>query len=235
MIQLMKISCIIPAYNEEKSIQTTLRLLLPLLSQTLYEIIVINDYSTDKTWSILDTFPPKENLHIHHNLKNLGKSGTVARGIQLAKGDYILLLDADLLNLSQQNIIDLISPIQTQKSKSSIAFIKNSRPLRPFKKIDYCNGQRILPTPLLKQYQQEISNLRSYWLEVFLNKIQIKHKLSLSSILRTNVENDFHHQREWFFQGRKRNLKIWRHIISCAGGLFAIYKMNYDLEKLLKK
>lgn len=157
----MKISCIIPAYNEELSIKKTIKILIPLLENHLHEIIVIDDCSTDHTRSQMQP-PPHPNLHLLQNPHNLGKSGTVARGIQLAKGDYILLLDADLLNLSQQNIIDLISPIQTQKSKSSIAFIKNSRPLRPFKKIDYCNGQRILPTPLLKQYQQEISNLRSY-------------------------------------------------------------------------
>ena len=101
----MKVSCIIPAYNE-KSIVTTLNTIIPLLNWDLFEIIIINDCSNDQTQDILNSYPVQKNLHLIHNTNNLGKSATVARGIELAKGDYILLLDADLLHLTKQNIID---------------------------------------------------------------------------------------------------------------------------------
>lgn len=229
----MKISCIIPAYNEEKSILQTVQLLIPLLDIELYEVIIINDNSTDATKEKLSQLPILDHLHIVNNPQNLWKSGSVAQGIKKSKGDYIFLLDADLLNLNAQNIIDLIAPVKNKKSWSSIAFIKNSRPLRPFRKIDYCNGQRVLPTTLLKNNLSTISELRSYGLEVFLNKLQIQHQLSLASIHRNNVENDFHQNKDGRISWRKRNLKIWRDIIRSAGGIFAIYKMNYDLQKLL--
>ena len=231
----MKVSCIIPAYNEEKSITTTLNTIIPLLNWDLFEIIVINDCSNDQTQDILNSYPVQKNLHLIHNTNNLGKSTTVSRGIELAKGDYILLLDADLLHLTKQNIIDLIAPIKSWKSGSSIAFIKNSRPLRPFKKIDYCNGQRVIPTTLLKQNIWKISNLFWYGLEIFLNQLLIQNKISLASVHRDNVENDFHQNKDGLIKGRIKNLKIWRHILYSAWGLFALYKMNRKIQTLLKE
>lgn len=231
----MKVSCIIPAYNEEKSIIKTLDTIAPLLDSDLFEILVINDHSSDKTALLLDNYPPLPNLHIIHNSKNLGKSHSVAKGIKSSKGDFILLLDADLLHLTAQNILDLIAPIKSWKSKSSIAFIKNSRPLPPFKKIDYCNGQRVIPTTLLKQNIWKISNLLWYGLEIFLNQLLIQNKISLTSVHRDNVENDFHQNKDGLIKGRIKNLKIWRHILYSAWGLFALYKMNRKLKKLLKE
>ena len=231
----MKVSCIIPAYNEEKSIVTTLNTITPLLNWDLFEIIVINDCSNDQTQDILNSYPVQKNLHLIHNTNNLGKSATVSHGIELAKGDYILLLDADLLHLTKQNIIDLIAPIKSWKSRSSIAFIKNSRPLPPFKKIDYCNGQRVIPTTLLKQNIWKISNLLWYGLEIFLNQLLIQNKISLASVHRDNVENDFHQNKDGLIKGRIKNLKIWRHILYSAWGLFALYKMNRKLQTLLKE
>ena len=177
----------------------------------------------------------QKNLHLIHNTNNLGKSATVSRGIELAKGDYIVLLDADLLHLTKQNIIDLIAPIKNWKSRSSIAFIKNSRPLPPFKKIDYCNGQRVIPATLLKQNIWKISNLLWYGLEIFLNHLLIQNKISLASVHRDNVENDFHQNKDGLIKGRIKNLKIWRHILYSARGLFSVYKMNRELKKLLKE
>ena len=231
----MKVSCIIPAYNEEKSITTTLNTIIPLLNWDLFEIIVINDCSNDQTQDILNSYPVQKNLHLIHNTNNLGKSATVSHGIELAKGDYILLLDADLLHLTKQNIIDLIAPIKSWKSRSSIAFIKNSRPLPPFKKIDYCNGQRVIPATLLKQNIWKISNLLWYGLEIFLNQLLIQNKISLASVHRDNVENDFHQNKDGLIKGRIKNLKIWRHILYSAWGLFALYKMNRKLQTLLKE
>lgn len=231
----MKVSCIIPAYNEEKSIVTTLNTITPLLDWDLFEIIVINDNSNDQTQDILNSYPVQKNLYFIHNTNNLGKSATVSCGIEFAKGDYILLLDADLLHLTKQNIINLIAPIKNWKSSSSIAFIKNSRPLPPFKKIDYCNGQRVIPATLLKQNIWKISNLLWYGLEIFLNQLLIQNKISLASVHRDNVENDFHQNKDGLIKGRIKNLKIWRHILYSAWGLFALYKMNRKLQTLLKE
>lgn len=231
----LQISCIIPAYNEEKNIKQILELLLPLLGNELFEIIVVNDCSQDQTLKILSSFCQINWFHLINNTINLGKSKSVAQGIKAMQGNAVFLLDADLLYLEIDDIKRLISPLNAQKADLSMAFIKDSRPLPPFKKIDYCNGQRIFPLELIKEELAALEQLPSYGLEVFINKLLIKKQLRLCVVQRRNVENDFHYQKTTRWKGWLKVLRIRRHIISISWGLFAVYKMNFDLEKLLIK
>lgn len=230
---MISISCIIPAYNESKSISATIKSVLPLLGKEISELIIINDCSTDNTLEKINPFLENPNIHLISNTTNLGKSRSVAKAIKSVKGSHIFLLDADLLNLETKDLLNLITPIHNQTTDVSFAFIQNARPLRPFKKIDYCSGQRILPTWVLKNRLNHLSQLPSYGLEVFVNKLIIKQNLRLQVIARPNVSNDMHQNKDWRYLGRKKNLKIWRDIIKISGGLRNIYKMNIDLEKCL--
>ena len=130
---MKKISCIIPAYNEENGIENVLNVAAPLIGKYLSEVIVVDDGSSDNTKQIVKKFPT---VHFIEHEINKGKSRSVADGIKASKGDYILLLDADLKFLNEKNIIDLIDPIENEVSSVSISYRKNSWPLFPFKKID---------------------------------------------------------------------------------------------------
>ncbi len=88
------ISIIIPVYNEENTIKTILN---KVLNQKEYnkEIIVINDFSTDKTKSLIENeFLGK--IRIINNDKNYGKGFSIKKGIEVALGDIILIQDGDL-------------------------------------------------------------------------------------------------------------------------------------------
>src|SRR5205814_593344 len=100
----------------------------------LFEVIVIDDASSDQTKKIVKKFPAAT-LIAHE--KNEGKSRAVADGIAVATGDWIFLLDADLRFLNQKNIIDLITPIARGEADVAISYRKNAWPLFPFKNIDY--------------------------------------------------------------------------------------------------
>ncbi len=94
---MKKISIIIPLYNAENYIA---RCLDSIKNQTYqnYEIIVINDKSKDKSWEILNHYVSENqnvNFYIVNNDENLGLSKTRNKGIELAKGDYILFMDND--------------------------------------------------------------------------------------------------------------------------------------------
>lgn len=88
------ISVIIPAYNEEKFIGRAIRSILNQdFPRDSYEVIVINDYSQDRTRYALDLF--RDEISIIDNENNLGLPGSLNRGIKAAKGKYIVRLDAD--------------------------------------------------------------------------------------------------------------------------------------------
>ena len=100
-MQITKLSIIIPAYNEGKTIRNVLENVanLALVNDIEKEIIVINDCSTDNTLDEIEQFiqdnPSQPILAFYQNV-NKGKGAAIHKGIQLATGDYIVIQDADL-------------------------------------------------------------------------------------------------------------------------------------------
>jgi glycosyltransferase involved in cell wall biosynthesis len=97
----MKLSVIVPAYNEEKTILTVLEKLqsVDLIGGFQKEIVVVNDCSSDNTEGKVKEFISKNPLveitYFRHEI-NKGKGAALHTGIQKASGDYIIVQDADL-------------------------------------------------------------------------------------------------------------------------------------------
>ena len=97
----MLISIVVPCYNEEGVIAETHRRLLQVLnaqSGIESEILYIDDGSRDQTWPILQTLPSSERVTIRALTlsRNFGHQLAVSAGIERAKGDAVVLIDADL-------------------------------------------------------------------------------------------------------------------------------------------
>lgn len=93
-----KISIIIPARNEEENIGT---LLMALQNQTypkeFFEIIVVDDHSTDNTANIVKGYPIARLISLKENKLNSYKKKAIEKGIDAATGDLIVTTDADCL------------------------------------------------------------------------------------------------------------------------------------------
>jgi glycosyltransferase involved in cell wall biosynthesis len=87
------ISIIVPAYNEEKTIGRVLSDTISIMDETEvpYEIIVVDDGSTDKTGLIASDYE----VSLITNKKNRGKGYSLKKGLQYAHGDIIVTMDAD--------------------------------------------------------------------------------------------------------------------------------------------
>lgn len=108
------LSIVIPIYNEEESIQELIaRIRDSLESQKFkYEIIFIDDGSTDKTLDILKRYERDyNNIKVYSFRKNLGKSVALSLGFQKAKGEIIATMDADLQD-DPQNLPDMIEKLK---------------------------------------------------------------------------------------------------------------------------
>jgi dolichyl-phosphate beta-glucosyltransferase len=91
-------SIIIPAYNEEFRIKSTLLLVHDFLTENNInaEIIVVSDGSSDQTVHVCHGLQKKiPELSVINNYKNHGKGGAIKSGIMKAKGEYLLFIDAD--------------------------------------------------------------------------------------------------------------------------------------------
>lgn len=96
----MKLSVVIPCCNEEDSLREMLRRMLSTCQASGllgYEIIFVNDGSKDSTWQIISDFVDSNKNIIGLNLsRNFGHQIAVSAGLSWARGEKILIIDADL-------------------------------------------------------------------------------------------------------------------------------------------
>jgi len=90
----MQISVVVPAYNEEEVIADTVKEVREFLQNNFdsFEIILVDDKSTDSTLKIVQALP---GVKVIRNLINHGKGYSVSKGVKSAQGDVILFMDAD--------------------------------------------------------------------------------------------------------------------------------------------
>ena len=91
---IMKITVIIPAFNEEKTIQEIIAKVL--LTKIPEEIIVVDDGSSDRTKEVIGPLLDQEKIRLVVHEKNRGKGAAVITGLEHATGDVLIIQDADL-------------------------------------------------------------------------------------------------------------------------------------------
>src|ERR1700742_2533000 len=95
------LSIVIPCFNEENNLVPLINAIREAMQplQLDYEIIIVDDCSTDKSWEILRTLGAQDTrVHGRRLEKNSGQSAALWAGIQSARGQFIGTLDADLQN-----------------------------------------------------------------------------------------------------------------------------------------
>lgn len=97
MMNSLEISVIISAFNHERWIERTIRSLLhqEFINLNDFEIIIVDDHSSDNTNIILSKYKEFENIKIINNKKNLGLPASINKAIVSSYGRYIVRVDSD--------------------------------------------------------------------------------------------------------------------------------------------
>jgi len=159
-----KISAIVPAYNEEKTVGKVLDVLTS--SNIPDEVICVNDGSTDNTLNEIKKY--KEDIVIIDIGENKGKGNALAEGIKKAKGDILLFLDADFTNLKTIHIETILKPILNNECRVVIGYQYNRYTFS--KSSSDISGQRVYYKKDLLPYLNEMAKTR-FGVETYLNSI----------------------------------------------------------------
>ncbi len=97
---VLKISIVIPIYNESRNLRTLFAELKEVLSEIGYdyEIIAVNDGSKDNSFEILEEIAHDKHVKVIHFVMNYGQTAALLAGIDNASGDLIVSIDGDLEN-----------------------------------------------------------------------------------------------------------------------------------------
>lgn len=164
------ISCIIPMYNEEENVNTTIERIDTVLSSnyTDFEIIPVNDGSKDRTeakiYAIKKTYPKVNPVSYEHNR---GEGGAIKAGIKASKGDIIITIDADL-SYSPELIPALVDALDDNHIAISSPYMKGGKTVGvPFSRLLVSKvGNRILGLAIAGGLHTTTSVFRAYRREV---------------------------------------------------------------------
>ncbi len=147
------VSVVIPAYNEaaiaKKNLNRVHKYMQTLEDEYRWELIIVNDGSTDGTGELADKFAwARDNIHVLHHFANFQLGQALKFAFNNCKGDYIVVLDLDL-SYSPDHIKRLLNAISKTKSKIVIAS-------------PYAKGGTIANVPFLRR-------IMSIWANRFLS------------------------------------------------------------------
>lgn len=230
MVNKMQVSIIVPIYNEENRFNVFLQELIDFSIKNSYEVILVDDGSTDNTPEIIKNYEStKNNIKVISHPKNIGKGFAIKTGVFYAEGEKIIFIDAD----------GSISPSEIPKMVEKLD------------EYDVVVGNRTLKESNIEQpYLRKLTGVTFNHYVNLLFHLNIKDNLCGFKGFRKEVAKDlfsllishkFIFDVELFYKIRKKNYSLyplpitWVHKGESKIKLFDPIKMAFRLLRLKRK
>ena len=160
----MMLSVVVPCYNEEGNVALFYKEAMEAFkrSNMSFEFVFVNDGSTDSTLSVLKKLcSGPVPMKIVNFSRNFGKEAAMMAGLEASKGDYVVVIDADLQQ-KPELVLDMLGTLEGDESVDCVAAFQESRgeskPLAFFKKSFYAIINRLSDVTL----QPDASDFRTF-------------------------------------------------------------------------
>jgi glycosyltransferase involved in cell wall biosynthesis len=205
----LKVSVIVPAYNEADRIGSVLEAINN--AERIDNIIVVDDGSTDRTAErVRESGIDLELIRLD---ENTGKANALSRGIEAAPDRTIMFLDADLIGLEAKHVDDMIRTYQEEDLDMVIGVFHKGRLNTDLsQKISpHLSGQRILSVDTWNKLDK--SKAEEFGVEMALTKLSLAENLSTKKVKLTGVTHVMKEEKRGFAEGIKSRLKMYMNII----------------------
>jgi glycosyltransferase involved in cell wall biosynthesis len=223
-----KTSCVICTYNEAERIRDMLDVVIG--HPSLDEVIVVNDGSTDETEELLQAYP---RVRVISYAANRGKTYALARGIDAAQNDLVMLLDADLVGITPENIEALAEAVTSGNADVSISLRGNSLTLFRLIGIDFISGERVIPKSLLRDLLTEMERLPRWGGEVFMNQQIVSRRMRVTVVRWPNALNVRKYRKVGMLRGFLEEVSMIRDALQVVTPYCALRQM-FELVELTK-
>ncbi len=223
------------AKNEAQRIGNVLK---PICHHPLIgEIIVVCDGCIDNTAEIARSY----GANVIEQKKSQGKALAVKVGLASAKYDTILLLDADLVGLTEKNVTDLVWPVLSGKVDFTLSIRGNSSHIFKLLGIDFCSGERVIGKELLASSGFWSQPKVGYGLEVLMNNSLLKRHKKFITVSMPNLHHLTKSQKMFRLKGWMRDIGMWLNIFrvfpfyKVIGQFIEMAYLNQKYHRQLKK
>lgn len=204
----IKISLIIPAYNEESRIIPVLEAVTrsPLIDQ----VIVVDDGSADLTAEVARLY----GVEVITYPDNRGKGSAMKTGIRLAKGDIIVFIDADLVGLTPKHLDTMIKPLLEDPDLVMVRGQFRGGRLRTDLAQTIApaiSGQRAVR----KDFIASMPNLEKtgYGVEVAITKYSKQKQVKVKDVFLENLTHVIKEEKEGYAKGLTSRMRMYRDIL----------------------
>ncbi len=204
----MKVSAVVPAYNEAVRIGAVLQ---PLIDCSLVdEVIVVDDGSDDGTADVARKFGVK----VISLPENRGKAAALDAGVNAARYDTLLFLDADLVGLRPEHIDRLINAYARGEADMVVGVFSDGRVNTDLaQKINpFASGQRVISRSLWEKATAKVDEM-DYGIEIALSKLAVKEGWRKEKVKLDGVTHVLKEKKRGLSKGIKERFKMYGDMI----------------------
>ncbi len=216
----MYTTAIIPAFNEEQTIENVIETVKRV--DRVNKIIVVSDGSTDRTAEIARAC----GVDVIELQENVGKGGAIKAGVNECSSEVLLFLDADLIGLKEQHILDLLCPVVENQADMTVGIFKNGRMVTDLaqKVTPYLSGQRAIRKSVVDRIPN--IDITRYGVEVALTKYIKKFSIRVKEVTLADMTHVTKEEKLGLLRGVHARLKMYWDIVKILG--------NYNVKKQIK-
>ena len=210
----MKVSVIIPAYNEASRIGAVLAPVLA--SELVHEVIVVDDGSEDGTARVAREFP----VAVLCLSENRGKAAALDEGVALAQHDDILFLDADLVGLRTEHVDSMIKTYRDQKLDMVVGVFSGGRATTDIAQTinPFASGQRMIRRDLWQLAKDRVESSStveemSFGVEIALSRMAVKEGWLKEKVKLDGVTHVLKEEKRGFSQGLRDRFRMYGDMI----------------------